>query len=79
MIRRHHGGGEWSEGADGTGHGTYPLAVSDKVLYPCRWCVERVQSGASESVWKQYQTFALAEAVQKIDLKKYTNSAVGTN
>jgi hypothetical protein len=74
VIRKHHGGGEWSEGADGTGHGTYPLAVGDKILYPSQWCVERVQGGAPEGVWKEYQLFALTEAVRKIDFKESAKS-----
>lgn len=67
VIRKHHGGGEWSEGPDGTGHGTYPLIVRNETLYPCRWCVERVQNGNSVSVWKQYQVFAFADAMRKAD------------
>jgi hypothetical protein len=79
VIRRHHGGGKWAEGEDGTGHGTYPLTVADKMLYPCRWCVERIQSGAPEGVWKNYQVFALEEAVRGINLSKNTNSPAGSN
>ena len=67
VIRKHHGGGEWSDGPDGTGHGTYPLTVRHETLYPCRWCVERVQSGSSVSIWKEYQAFAFADLMRRGD------------
>jgi hypothetical protein len=79
VIRKHHNGGEWSEGLDGTGHATYPLAVAGKTLYPCRWCVERVRNGVSESVWKNYQAFALEEALKNIDFKINTNKPAGSH
>lgn len=57
VVHKEFDGGKWSE--KGGANGAFELGIDGGTVYPCRWISDRVEKGASASVWKRCRDFEL--------------------